>query len=305
MRNQNKYIFIILEKDPQQQLSSKERLILKRKEAKKLRSQKRGRLCVKNLPYTVTPENLKEHFAKFGEVTEVNLLKKSDGTLVGCGFIQFKLLQNARKAQHHLNGKEFLGRNIECCYALTKDTYSKKPVESQEPPIEIKDEPIDVDLDLSVVKDEIDDDIKIETNHQDILPNTEIKDENEIKDSNEIHEVDESDDESSIDATKEESEDEEDDLKQEQSDESESETKSVKKETSNTRKPRASDCHEGKTVFIKNVPFSATNDDFKECMSQFGPVIYAVICIDKLTEHSKGTGFAKFFVSLIMEFSRT
>jgi nucleolar protein 4 len=49
-------------------------------------------------------------------------------------------------------------------------------------------------------------------------------------------------------------------------------------------------------VFIKNVPFSASNDDLKTCMEQFGKVIYALICTDPVTEHSKGTAFVKFQV---------
>lgn len=57
------------------------------------------------------------------------------------------------------------------------------------------------------------------------------------------------------------------------------------------------DVNEGKTVFIKNVPFHATNEDLKQCMLQFGPVYYALICMDRLTEHSKGTAFVKFVVS--------
>jgi RNA-binding proteins (RRM domain) len=49
-------------------------------------------------------------------------------------------------------------------------------------------------------------------------------------------------------------------------------------------------------VFIKNVPFSATNEDLRTCVEQFGKVIYAIICIDPVTEHSKGTAFVKFEV---------
>lgn len=49
-------------------------------------------------------------------------------------------------------------------------------------------------------------------------------------------------------------------------------------------------------MFIKNVPFSASNDDLKTCMEQFGKVIYALICTDPVTEHSKGTAFVKFQV---------
>lgn len=32
-------------------------------------------------------------------------------------------------------------------------------------------------------------------------------------------------------------------------------------------------------------------------MEKIGPVIYAVICIDPLTEHSRGTAFVKFKVN--------
>lgn len=62
-------------------------------------------------------------------------------------------------------------------------------------------------------------------------------------------------------------------------------------------KPKAShDIPEGKTVFLKNVSFTVTNDDLKEFMEKIGPVYYAVVCIDSLTEHSKGTAFVKFKV---------
>lgn len=61
----------------------------------------------------------------------------------------------------------------------------------------------------------------------------------------------------------------------------------------------SNDINEGKTVFIKNVPFTVKNEDLKECMEQFGPVYYALVCVDPLTEHSRGTAFVKFRVSII------
>ncbi|KAJ8913580.1 hypothetical protein NQ315_013985, partial [Exocentrus adspersus] len=57
---------------------------------------------------------------------------------------------------------------------------------------------------------------------------------------------------------------------------------------------RSNDICEGKTVFVRNVPFRATNDDLKQCMLQFGHVYYALICVDKIMECSKGTAFVKF-----------
>jgi len=79
---------------------------------------------------------------------------------------------------------------------------------------------------------------------------------------------------------------------------SEDDVTSVTSEVKTDKKSFEShDVNEGKTVFIKNVPFHATSEDLKQCMLQFGPVYYALICMDRLTEHSKGTAFVKFVVS--------
>ncbi|KAL0272712.1 UNVERIFIED_CONTAM: hypothetical protein PYX00_005577 [Menopon gallinae] len=59
-------------------------------------------------------------------------------------------------------------------------------------------------------------------------------------------------------------------------------------------KVQSNDVEEGKTLFIRNLPFSVTNEDLKSCFAKFGELEYALVCIDKLTEHSKGTGFVKF-----------
>lgn len=60
----------------------------------------------------------------------------------------------------------------------------------------------------------------------------------------------------------------------------------------------SNDVSEGKTIFLKNVPFSVKNDELKKYMEQFGPVYYALVCIDPLTEYSRGTAFVKFQVKI-------
>lgn len=62
------------------------------------------------------------------------------------------------------------------------------------------------------------------------------------------------------------------------------------------KRPDSHDVAEGRTVFLKNVPFNITNDELKEFMQKIGPVFYAIVCVDPLTEHSKGTAFVKFKV---------
>lgn len=80
----------------------------------------------------------------------------------------------------------------------------------------------------------------------------------------------------------------------------EEESDEKKEDNFNSKHPRriSDDVNEGKTVFLKNVPFSVKNDELRRYMEQFGPVYYALVCIDRLTEHSKGTAFVKFKVRL-------
>ena len=51
----------------------------------------------------------------------------------------------------------------------------------------------------------------------------------------------------------------------------------------------------GTTLFIRNVPYDASEDDLRELFRAFGPLRYARITIDKETGRSRGTGFACFW----------
>ena len=57
----------------------------------------------------MTDESFRKHFASIGAVTEVKLLKKPNGLLVGCGFVQYKHEKHAEEAIKKLNTKPFLG----------------------------------------------------------------------------------------------------------------------------------------------------------------------------------------------------
>ncbi|KAI0916243.1 hypothetical protein AcW1_009926 [Taiwanofungus camphoratus] len=51
----------------------------------------------------------------------------------------------------------------------------------------------------------------------------------------------------------------------------------------------------GTTVFVRNVPFEATEDELRTLFRTFGPLRYARITIDPVTERSRGTGFVCFW----------
>lgn len=56
---------------------------------------------------------MRKFYTPFGEIKEINLLKRPNGKLVGCGFIQFKRMEDASKAIFNTNKKEFLGSKLE------------------------------------------------------------------------------------------------------------------------------------------------------------------------------------------------
>ncbi|KAI9790505.1 MAG: RNA recognition motif-containing protein [Peltula sp. TS41687] len=52
---------------------------------------------------------------------------------------------------------------------------------------------------------------------------------------------------------------------------------------------------ESTTVFLRNVPFTTTDDSLHEHFTQFGPVRYARIVLDPITERPKGSAFVCFY----------
>jgi nucleolar protein 4 len=51
------------------------------------------------------------------------------------------------------------------------------------------------------------------------------------------------------------------------------------------------------TLFIRNLPFSASDDALREHFTRFGAVRYARIVLDQATERPRGTGFVSFYNS--------
>jgi RNA recognition motif-containing protein len=70
-------------------------------------------IYVGNLPYSVTDADLRETFAKYGEISQVNLVKdKFSGESKGFGFVEMDKNSEADAAIKGLNGTELKGRNI-------------------------------------------------------------------------------------------------------------------------------------------------------------------------------------------------
>ncbi|MPC64536.1 RNA-binding protein 28 [Portunus trituberculatus] len=54
------------------------------------------------------------------------------------------------------------------------------------------------------------------------------------------------------------------------------------------------DVAEERTLFIKNLSYEATEEDIRQVLETYGAVKYVLLCIDRLTQHPRGTAFAQF-----------
>jgi RNA recognition motif-containing protein len=70
-------------------------------------------IYVGNLPYSVTDADLRETFAQYGSVDQVNLITdKFSGESKGFGFVEMNNNSEADAAIKGLNGTDLKGRNI-------------------------------------------------------------------------------------------------------------------------------------------------------------------------------------------------
>ncbi|XP_068623036.1 RNA-binding protein 28 [Battus philenor] len=262
----------------------REILIPESEDKNKVRINRNARLIVRNVSFKATEESLKEHFEPYGTLLEVKLLKKPDGKLVGCAFVHYKNVPMAKKALLNTNMKPFLGRPISVDWAVAKDKYMQHVVSQQiEMEEKVKKEDSDSDAEeeapLNISNEDIKEKIKSESED-----NSDDDSGNEDDGSDANSEADDDDDEES---------DEEDSEVDEDGDENDDD-RSITTEQAERKRIKLNDAEDGLTVFLTNVPFSIDNDQLKEFAEKTGPVQYALICIDKLTEHSKGSGFVKF-----------
>lgn len=238
-----------------------------RKKEKESRRSRKARIILRNISYKTSEKNLTERFAKYGTIKECNILKRADGKLVGCAFIQYEKVNQAAKAIHHENAKEFLGRPVVIDWAVNRKKFTDHQKKSRKAEVKVENSDDDDDDDASIKSEPHSDEEDAEG------------DDSEAEESDsDAGSDDENDD------------DDDDDGDDDDTDEDEKdEKKPIHK--------RSNDVAEGCTVFIKNVPFEATSADLRKVCSQFGPLYYAVITTDKISGHSKGTGFVKYKVS--------
>merc|ERR1719233_2364447 len=211
--------------------------------------------------------SLKKFFSPHGPVVDVNILKKPDGRMVGCAFVEFKKVEDAGAAIKAANASKFLGRTIAVDWAVPKEVFKDNKADVDANVTAAPSNKEDAALEESSDSDDEDKDIPMEEESEDSgdeEESCEVEEEKEMLDNSGGYENDDK-----IDVARD-------------------PTKPHNLKTGH-------DVAEGKTVFIRNLSYDTDQEDLKDLMEEyFGGVVFAKLVMDKVMGHPRGTAFVKF-----------
>lgn len=228
-----------------------------RSRGKQQRPDVSSKLIVRNLPWSIKePEQLALLFRSYGKVKHATVPKRKPGLLAGFGFVMMRGHKNAEQAIEGVNGKEVDGRPIAVDWAVKKPLWEELHKNNQS--VEEGDNGGDEDV--------------VDHVQEPSVVNEDSGAEEDERESGDKMSDGLISDGLGI----------EDDATDEEGDGSQ--TQHPSNITDNSA-----------TIFIRNVPFTATDDSLYEHFTQFGPVRYARIVLDSTTERPKGSAFVCFY----------
>lgn len=241
-----------------------------------LEQRKPPKLIIRNLPWSIKkPEQLAALFRSYGMVKFADL-PQSKGKLAGFGFVTIRGRKNAERAVAGVNGKVVDDRTLSVEFAVDKATWESQKTagngETKKASEEQKQSKGDAteELEKDNGSDEYDEDEDLKhfaMNYMDEL-------ESESDDDND------EDGGSGSDKASDEGPPSEDD-------------ESSEKGAKGSKKALITDT--SSTLFIRNLPYTTTDEELKSHFSQFGRVRYARVVVDRQTDRPAGTGFVCFF----------
>jgi nucleolar protein 4 len=248
--------------DGEQKAPSSKAAELRAEREKRQRDAHPPKLIVRNLPWSIKePEDLALLFRSYGKIKHADVPKRGPRVQAGFGFVVIRGRKNAEKAIAGVNGKEIDGRTLAVDWAVDKATWNnlqKGEENSGEPAQEVSSQPVEKVHDIT-------------TENEDAVDS---EDSVRAEDFGGVDE-DESMEDADSDAGPE--PDHEEDTEDSHSEDG------LEKGSDNT------------TIFVRNLPFTCTDDILREHFSNVGAVRYARVVFDHETERSKGTGFVCFF----------
>ena len=225
-------------------------------------AQKPPKLIVRNLPWSIrTEQDLEKLFMNCGKIKQAVLPTRERSLLRGFGFVTLRARKNAENAIERMNGKEIDGRTIAVDWAVDKDVWQEQNVEKTIPTQDRSDR----------------------TGHISVHPAKDVPQSNA------------SDNEENICLQEPGSEAISDDDHDHDQDVGESDNEMSDEIHPNLTYDSAPlNNSNTSTLFIRNVPFTVTDQHLHEHFSQFGALRYARVVLDSDTERPRGTAFVSF-----------
>ncbi|TIC41349.1 hypothetical protein E3Q06_01607 [Wallemia mellicola] len=251
---------------------------------------RRSRLIVRNLNFNITRDDLKATFIPFGDIHSITLptIEAKDGSLhnKGYGFVWYTFYHDAQKAIDGMNGKSVKMATSEADVAAAGGTKKQRKKIAKD----IEARPIAVDWALS--KDQWENEQKAEEKDEKADEKDDEKMEDASDKSDESGSEDEEEEEENEDQSPENSEIDDDEIMEELENESGTEESGDEDDEEEAKAPPLED---GLTLFVRNIPFEATQEDLYEVFRKFGKLRYARVTMDYETERSRGNGFVAFW----------
>ncbi|TIC10731.1 hypothetical protein E3Q14_02644 [Wallemia mellicola] len=251
---------------------------------------RRSRLIVRNLNFNITRDDLKATFIPFGDIHSITLptIEAKDGSLhnKGYGFVWYTFYHDAQKAIDGMNGKSVKMATSEADVAAAGGTKKQRKKIAKD----IEARPVAVDWALS--KDQWENEQKAEEKDEKADEKDDEKMEDASDKSDESGSEDEEEEEENEDQSPENSEIDDDEIMEELENESGTEESGDEDDEEEAKAPPLED---GLTLFVRNIPFEATQEDLYDVFRKFGKLRYARVTMDYETERSRGNGFVAFW----------
>ncbi|KAI1637649.1 RNA-binding domain-containing protein [Biscogniauxia mediterranea] len=244
-------------------------------------ARKAPKLIIRNLPWSIKhSDQLAALFQSFGKVKYADI-PQSKGKLSGFGFVTMRGRPNAEKAMEAINGKTVDGRTLAVDWAVDKQTWEQKN-QQKEPDAKPKAKSGEAPEDANEEEEEEGGEEEDSSEKDDDKDEDEDDDEDEdVRNFIKNHMQNLEDEDSDADNVDDEDEDVSDD-----------DAASGGAPVS-PNKPLST--NNNSTLFIRNLPFTTTDETLKSHFEQFGHVRYARIVMDRATDRPAGTGFVCFF----------
>ncbi|CAE8601532.1 unnamed protein product [Polarella glacialis] len=277
-------------------------------------SSKAGRLIVRNLAFGATEKHVRQAFQQLGELGEVNIPPKpggKPGMHRGFAFVQYADAATAQRAVTELNGTKICGRGVAVDWAVDASVYSslqseekpeEKPQKSEEPrsrkrPAAEMEEDEDQDDNDEEDEEDEEDEARDEDDEEEDDAVAEESPNDELRRMRELmgQDVEEGDDDE--DGSEDGSGSKSKSRGKEKTDAKRQKTEKKKSSATDKEKARKPgfDVDQGRTVFVRNVPFDANDADLREVFRGFGKVGSVNLVPDRSGQNPhRGSAFVKF-----------